>query len=115
MRFTNKVPAGFVRLPDAAAGDRATQYSSFTALGVPIVCVPAKRPAPFGFYAPAWAAELLNEGTLATTGIAAWKLRLVERASRLLPPEDRALVEEALVVRALCGDAGVLAWLAERG
>ncbi len=118
MKFAQQVPPGYARIPrQSASYMRPTSLAqALAAMGVPIVCVPAKRPGPFGFYAPSWVSAVIGDlGTQSKPAPApTWKLRLVTVAARLVPPADCAFVEEALIIRALSGDAGLLAWIDER-
>ena len=111
MKFADEAPPGFERVGHDS--DRA----SVAKHGVPIVCVPARRPARFGFFAPSWALDLLADELRSGRSArepAPWKLRVVERAARLAHPADREFAEEAMAVHALGGDASVFPWLDER-
>lgn len=113
MRFADKAPPGFVlyERSEGGVGIFGSLWDAYSYYGIPTVSVPARRPAAFKIYVPAWA----NDVVRADAGIRSmWKIRLVERAARLVPPADAEFVEEALLVRAMSGDAGVLAWLDER-
>lgn len=108
MKFADKIPLGY---------NQTSAPAALAQLGVPVVCVPRRRPAAFGFYAPAWTAQLLGDPSKLTRSQQPplqWKLRLIERASRLVSPADCDFVEEALCIRALTGDEGLLAWLDEK-